>query len=71
MRDRIMDALDALPLEKLQDPKVQKAAFKGGSMIAWQLAKRHPVGRAALMARRGVKLAGAVNRMRGGGKLAK
>ena len=71
MRDRITDALDALPLDRLQDPKVQKTLLKGGGMVAWQLAKRHPVGRAALMARRGVKLAGAVNKMRGGGKLAK
>ena len=69
MRRHVDRALDALPLEKLADPRVQKAAFKGGSLIAWQLAKRHPIGRAALMARRGVKLAGAVNRMRAGGKL--
>lgn len=71
VRRHVEAALDALPLEKLQDPKVQKAAFKGGSMIAWQLAKRHPVGRAALMARRGVKLAGAVNKMRSGSKVPK
>lgn len=69
MRKRLDDALDALPLEKLADPKVQKALLTGGSFVAWQIAKRHPVGRAALMARRGAKLVGAVQKMRTGQKL--
>ena len=69
MRRTIDRTLDAIPLEKLSDPKVQKTLLKGGSMVAWHLAKRHPVGRAALMARRGAKLVGAVQRARAGGKL--
>lgn len=69
VRRRVEAAIEALPLEKLQDPKVQQAMLKGGSMVAWQLAKRHPIGRAALMARRGAKLVGAVNKARAGGKL--
>lgn len=69
MRDRIDKTLDALPLEKLADPKVQQAVLKGGSLVAWHIAKRHPIGRAALMARRGAKLVGAVKKARAGSKL--
>lgn len=69
MRRHVSRALDALPVERLSDPKVQKALVSGGSFVAWQLAKRHPVGRAALMARRGAKLVGAVQKMRAGQKL--
>lgn len=69
MRRYVEDAIEALPLEKLSDPKVQKAVLAGGSFVAWQVAKRHPIGRAALMARRGAKLVGAVQKMRAGPKL--
>ena len=66
---RVPIDLDALPLDRLRDPKVQKALVAGGSFVAWQLAKRHPLGRAALMAKRGAKLVGAVQKARAGQKM--
>ena len=50
----------------LTDPKAQRAALTGAGFVARQIVKRHPVGRAALLARRGAKLVGVAGKLRGG-----